>query len=138
MALKFHPEPGTIVICDFKGFNAPEMVKKRPVVIISPRYKRQTGRCVIVPLSTTQPNPIENWHCFVNFDKPLGKHFAAIGAWAICNMPYAVSYERLDLIRNPRDQGQKRTYQTAQLTDGGLNKIRHGIVFALGLHKNLI
>jgi mRNA interferase MazF len=31
MPLKFHPEPGTILICDYTtGFIAPEMVKRRP------------------------------------------------------------------------------------------------------------
>jgi uncharacterized protein YifN (PemK superfamily) len=42
--LKFHPEPGTILICDYStGFKKPEMVKKRPVVTISPRLKRRDG-----------------------------------------------------------------------------------------------
>ena len=38
MALKYPPRPGTLWMCDFDtGFKPPEMVKKRPVVVISPR-----------------------------------------------------------------------------------------------------
>jgi len=28
MAIQYHPEQGTIVVCDFDGFVAPEMVKR--------------------------------------------------------------------------------------------------------------
>jgi hypothetical protein len=42
--LKFHPEPGTILIRDYTtGFREPEMVKRRPIVTISPRLKRRDG-----------------------------------------------------------------------------------------------
>lgn len=41
MALRFHPKPGTILMCDFDtGFQVPEMVKKRPVIVLSPKRKR--------------------------------------------------------------------------------------------------
>jgi uncharacterized protein YifN (PemK superfamily) len=29
MSLPYHPKQGTIVICDFKGFVPPEMVKRK-------------------------------------------------------------------------------------------------------------
>ncbi len=59
MPLTFSPRPGEIVICDFStGFRPPEMVKVRPVVVISPR--RRTSQLVtVVPLSTTPPDPVE-------------------------------------------------------------------------------
>lgn len=28
MAIQFHPDPGTVLICDFTGFREPEMVKR--------------------------------------------------------------------------------------------------------------
>ncbi|MDY6930077.1 MAG: type II toxin-antitoxin system PemK/MazF family toxin [Pseudomonadota bacterium] len=62
MPLQIHPEQGTIVICDFKGFVPPEMVKRRPAVVISPRLRRRQRLCTIIPLSTTPPNPIEAYH----------------------------------------------------------------------------
>jgi len=40
LALQFSPAPGAIVICDYStGFRPPEMVKVRPVVVISPRRR---------------------------------------------------------------------------------------------------
>ncbi|MCB2262482.1 MAG: type II toxin-antitoxin system PemK/MazF family toxin, partial [Candidatus Thiosymbion ectosymbiont of Robbea hypermnestra] len=63
MALTFHPRPGMVLICDFNtGFKAPEMIKRRPVVVISPRPRRSNQLCTIVPLSTTVPNPVEPFH----------------------------------------------------------------------------
>ena len=57
MALKYPPKVGTLWICDFNtGFKPPEMIKRRPVVVISPR--RSTELCTIVPLSTTVPDPL--------------------------------------------------------------------------------
>jgi len=53
MSLLYHPKQGAIVICDFKGFVPPEMVKRRPAVIVSPRMRKREGLCTIVPLSTT-------------------------------------------------------------------------------------
>jgi mRNA interferase MazF len=50
MSLPYHPKQGTIVICDFKGFVSPEMVKRRPAVIVSPRLRKREGLCTIVPL----------------------------------------------------------------------------------------
>jgi len=42
MSIKFNPEQGLIVICDFKGFVPPEMVKRRPAVVISPRLRQRS------------------------------------------------------------------------------------------------
>ena len=56
--ITFHPKPGHVLICDFNtGFRPPEMVKKRPVVVISESRQQLV---TVVPLSTTEPNPIEN------------------------------------------------------------------------------
>ena len=62
MAITFHPNPGTVLICDFNGLIIPEMVKTRPVVVISPRLRHRTGLCTIIPLSTTPPDPKMPWH----------------------------------------------------------------------------
>ena len=39
MALKFNPKPGMILLCDYSGFKVPEMVKRRPAVVILPRHR---------------------------------------------------------------------------------------------------
>ena len=42
MPLTFHPDPGTLLVCNFDtGFIPPEMVKRRLVVVISPRLRKR-------------------------------------------------------------------------------------------------
>lgn len=62
MPINFHPNPGLILKCDFFGFEVPEMVKTRPVIVISPRARHGANICTIVPLSTTEPKVIQKWH----------------------------------------------------------------------------
>ncbi|WP_432431527.1 type II toxin-antitoxin system PemK/MazF family toxin [Chelatococcus daeguensis] len=94
-----------MLICDFdSGFREPEMVKRRPVVVISPRLKRRTGLVSVVPLSTTPPDPIEDYHCEVRMEPPLPTPFDSPTAWVKADMPYTVGFQRLELVRTGRDQ----------------------------------
>lgn len=52
---------GEVVGCYFDGFEEPEMVKDRPVMILSVSPARP-GLEIVVPLSTTPPSRIELWH----------------------------------------------------------------------------
>ncbi len=55
MPISFHPRAGRMFMCDFSGFQPPEMVKVRPVVVISPKLP---FRSVIVTIRwnrTTSP-----------------------------------------------------------------------------------
>ena len=111
MTLKFQPHLGTLWMCNFgTGFKAPEMVKKRPVVVISPRPKRLIQLCTVVPLSTVQPNPVERFHHQMN-PRSLQGLRKAQDSWAKCDMLYTVSLERLSWIRRrtrplPRASGR--------------------------------
>ena len=56
MPIRFQPAVGQILICDFpKDLEKPEMVKRRPVVCISPKDRNRFGYTTVVPLSTTEP-----------------------------------------------------------------------------------
>lgn len=95
--ITFHPQRGTVLMCDFEGFKAPEMVKKRHVVVISPRYRRHTGLCTVVPFSTVAPLEIEPHHLEI----PVGKYnfFDPTRAcWLKGDMLYTVSFARLDRV----------------------------------------
>lgn len=130
MPLQFHPATGTIVICDFgTGFVAPEMIKVRPVVIVSPRFRNRPGLCTVVPLSSTEPSPLELYH------HPLsaGAYPPARGPmWAKCDMLSTVSLVRLDRIK-VRGIGGKREYVTFQMPLNDMAAILTGVRFALGL-----
>src|SRR5688572_25176103 len=98
MALKFHPDKGTVLICNFDtGFRAPEMIKKRPVVVISPR-SRSRNLCCVIPLSTSIPHPIEHHHHKLNSLSLPGK-FSEKETWAKCDMLNTVSLDRLDCVK---------------------------------------
>jgi uncharacterized protein YifN (PemK superfamily) len=69
MAIHFHPQRGTIVVCDFRGFEAPEMQKRRPVVVVSPRLRHRDNLCTVVPLSTTAPRTARLFLMFCGKDE---------------------------------------------------------------------
>lgn len=104
MALKFHPEPGTILMCDFQNFRQPEMVKIRPVVVVSPRMKRCSGLCTVVAISTQEPSIREQYHLPIepHLMPPLPK-FQAKPSWLKGDMIYRVSFDRLNLIQLDKD-----------------------------------
>jgi len=134
MALKFHPEPGTILICDYStGFRPPEMVKRRPVVTISPRLKHRNELVTIVPLSTTEPSRLCDYHCTVKLATPLPAPFDSPEMWVKADMITTVAFCRLDLIRTGRDQYGKRKYLKVLLEPYQLKIVHQCVLHALGL-----
>ena len=98
MPINFHPNRGTVLMCDFTtGFKPPEMVKRRQVVVVSPRYRRHTGLCLVVPFSTVAPHEIEPHH----HEIPAGTYDffdPAKTTWAKCDMLTCVCFDRLDRL----------------------------------------
>lgn len=115
MALRFHPKPGVVLRCDFStGFQPPEMVKARPVVVISPSLKGRDGLVTVVPLSSTPRTQVQNYHFQLprNCLPQLGA-FQQKDSWVKGDMVYTVAMGRLDLYRlNKRGPGGKRLYFT--------------------------
>ena len=128
MPLTYHPGPGAIVICDFStGFRAPEMVKVRPVVVISPR-RRRAQLVTVIPLSSAPPVPAEPWH----FPIPPGMYPPARGPmWAKCDMVVTVALDRLDRVLTHDARGQ-RVYQVFQLAAGDMTGLHRAVLAALG------
>ena len=133
MRLLFHPEIGTIVICDFRGFVEPEMVKKRPAVVISPRLRYRDDLCTIVPLSTTEPRTIMPYHYKLKLDKPLPSPYDSGFHWVKGDMLATVSFDRLSLPFNGKDANGKRRYITRAVKDIDLCNIRKCVLNALAL-----
>ncbi len=128
MSLSFHPDPGTLLMCDFRrGFKIPEMTKVRPVVVISPRHRRSPGLCIIVPLSTRAPNPVEPFHHLMD-PRSVPVELATKQSWAKCDMLYTVSLKRLDRVRV---KGRYRV--PLRVLEADLDGIRQGVLSALGL-----
>ena len=132
MPLPFNPLPGTIVICDFTGFVVPEMVKRRPSIVVSPRLRGRANLCTIVPLSTTPPAQEQKYHYMLEMCPPLPKPFDAGVCWVKGDMLYTVSFARLNLPHE-RDMHGKRMNITRIVTRDDLRNIRVCILCGLGM-----
>ena len=125
--LTFQPRPNTIVMCDFSGFISPEMVKKRPVIVIK-KNKDNPKLVTIVPFSTTAPHEISELH--IEVEGPLdGKQ-----AWVKCDMITTVCLERLDRIKII--EGDTRKWGTKSLDAQTFDLICTGVAKYLGLAHN--
>lgn len=133
MGLTFHPDPGTVVVCDFAGFKAPEMVKRRPAIVVSPRYRQRDNLCTIVPLSTTRPRSICAFHCQLMFDQPLPEPYDAPKMWVKADMVCAVSFARLSLPYIGVDGQGKRVYDVRHISDEDLITVQKCVLNGLGL-----
>lgn len=121
----YNIKTGHVLICDFeRGFIPPEMVKVRPVVVISRASTHHRQLCTIVPLSTTPPSPVEAWHIALT-QHPLPHLGNGNSVWAKCDMIYTVSFDRLD--RPHRKIAGKREYITAKLSADDLAAVFNGV-----------
>ena len=133
MTVSIHPQPGTIVIVDLnQGFRKPEMVKKRPAIIISALIPKRPTLCTIVPLSTTPPNPPMDHHCELHLDPPLPHPYVSPTMWVKADMVLTVAFHRLRLPFAGWDQGQ-RAYDIRVISEDELQRVKDCVRSALGL-----
>lgn len=134
MPIKYDLKPRTVLLCDYSkgGFREPEMVKRRPVIVISPRLRHRNGLMTVVPLSTTAPEKIGPHHCQVNLPQPM-PGFPATQCWVKADMIATVSFDRLDLFRTDRDPSGKRKYLTPRISEADFALVLASIRAALGL-----
>jgi len=132
MALTFHPQRGSILFCDFTtGFVEPEMVKKRPIVVIS--GKHNGGIVSVVPLSTKPPEPKRDWHHLLSSDS-LPHCLRKDDNWAKCDMLTAVAITRLDRVMYRSGDG-KRNYVSHKVNAADMDAIESGILAALCMKR---
>lgn len=136
MALRFHPKRGTIITCNFdQGVKAPEMVKRRPVVVLSPQIKGRQNLCTVVALSTTEPDVVHDYHCKITPMRPYPAPFDAGTMWVKGDMVYAAGFHRLDLIRSGKDYHGKRQYRTEVLPPNNMRRIEQCVLHGMGLGR---
>jgi uncharacterized protein YifN (PemK superfamily) len=125
MVMLYQPRPGNVVMCDYRGFVVPEMVKVRPVVVIA-RNRKNRRLVTVVPLSTTEPDLLEDHHhALANNPLPGRK---TISCWAKCDMVTTVSLGRLDRYKVGRGQ-----YAVPVLPADDFEAIRRSVAKALDL-----
>ena len=125
MSISEHPPLGAILICDFSaGFKVPEMVKRRPVVVISPKIAARAKLCTVVALSTTDPLPQMPYHYRLRIDPLLPEPWNSEFMWVKGDMVYSVGFDRLDLLRKGKTADGKRKYIIICLTETQIREIR--------------
>ena len=125
MAMLYQPRPGNVVMCDYRGFVVPEMVKVRPVVVIA-RNRRNRRLVTVVPLSTTEPNSLEDHHHALANNPLPGRE--AISCWAKCDMVMNLGTWRLDGFKVGR-----RKWENPSVTAQDLQAVRRGVLWGLGM-----
>jgi mRNA-degrading endonuclease toxin of MazEF toxin-antitoxin module len=107
MALKYQPKEATVLMCDFSGFQVPEMIKVRPVVVL----RKHSQNHVVLP--SYLPG-------------------SALTCWAKCDMIYTVATSRLDRCRVKSRQGSGREYMTFTMRPEHFAAVRAAVGFTLG------
>lgn len=140
MAIKFHPKPGQILLCDFsQGFKEPEMVKAgRPVVVLTKALVGRSGLVTVAALSTVKPNPVRSFHLEIPSKYlPMTKRFQNNSSWLKGDMIYTVGFHRLDLIRlGTRNRiTRKREYFRKRLSPDQMKNVYACVLEGLGLSR---
>lgn len=136
MPLKYNPDKGTIVICDYNtGFQPPEMTKRRLSVVISPNFKKRANLCTIVPFSTTPPKPIMPYHYLLKLDDTLPSPYDSHEQWVKADMLATVGCNRLTLPFSGKDENGKRQYIKRIISGDDFDAIIKCVLNAIGLNS---
>jgi mRNA interferase MazF len=136
MSILNHPKKGSILRCDFEpGFISPEMVKRRPVIVISPAIENhRPGLCTVVALSTTAPYRIMPYHAQITLSSPLPKPYdQETTLWVKGDMVNTVGFHRLNLLRFEKKQNGTRSYYLSTLSNDQLKTVQSCILHGIGL-----
>ncbi|MEJ1471927.1 MAG: type II toxin-antitoxin system PemK/MazF family toxin [Candidatus Sedimenticola sp. (ex Thyasira tokunagai)] len=138
MPLTYHPKPGTILMCDFsEGFKEPEMVKNRPVIVISPKLKRRGNLATVVCISTSKPPTMEPYHCEIpRVMLPNTGFFQGKPSWVKGDMVYTVGFHRLNLVKlkTKCPRTGKRLYDTRLLGPEKMKEVYSCVLCAMNLN----
>ena len=106
------------------------MVKRRPVVVVSPRYRRRTGLCLVAPLSTVAPDDPEPCHYRIPAGRCEFLH-STQPSWVKADMLTCVAFHRLDRLV------LRGSYLAPVLDSPDLVGIRGAVLSALGFRSGL-
>lgn len=115
-----------------EGFRAPEMVKRRPAIVLSPKIPGRSFLCTIVPLSTSPPHTILPHHMQIFLDPPLPKPYATPNMWVKGDIVLTVAFHRLALLFGGKENGQ-RLYDVRVLDMATLARVRACVRAGIGV-----
>jgi uncharacterized protein YifN (PemK superfamily) len=130
MGINFHPRAGQILVCSFDGFKVPEMVKPRPIIVVSARLPNRSDIVTVVPISLTAPK--HNHPYVVQLSKNYHpKEADDLPCWAKCDMLMNLGLYRLNGFKLGR-----RKWDTPHASPEDLAAVREGVLYGLGLHNH--
>jgi mRNA interferase MazF len=134
MPISYHPKQGTIVTVKFEpGFVAPEMVKRRLAIILSPPIQTRNGLCTVVPLSTSAPLKEMPYHCKYDIPFEMPIEWGNIQRWVKGDMICTVGWHRIDLLKLKKAAQGKRSYQLTPIPEDDLKRVQSCVLHGIGL-----
>lgn len=127
MPITFQPKERSVLMCDFRGYETPEIIKMRPVVVFA-RHRHNSKLVTVVPISSTEPTPLRQYHHELS-ENPLPDK-PHIRCWAKCDLVATVSMARLDRYVL---QGER---VVPSIGKSDFEKIRLAVAHALSLPYN--
>lgn len=109
------------------------MVKKRLCIVLSPPISARVGLCTVVPLSMSQPDPVQPYHYELDIPFQLPSRWGNTKRWVKGDMICAVGWHRIDLLLMGKDRYGKREYQLSTLSISHLAAISDCVLSSLGL-----
>jgi uncharacterized protein YifN (PemK superfamily) len=109
------------------------MIKRRPVIVISPKIVARPGLCTVVALSTTTPDPVMQYHCQIDIRPRLPEGMQSDGVWVKGDMISVVAFNRLDLIRIGKSITGKRQYYNSPIGVESLKSVRRCVLSGMGM-----
>ena len=121
-------------MCDFNtGFREPEMVKRRPVFVLSPKITARINLCTIIALSTTPPEPIMPYHAIIKLPDNFPEWLREKQMWLKGDMIYTASFMRLDFIKSDKAKSGKRIYIYKPLDCETIKTVEKCVLNGIGL-----
>lgn len=133
MAIPHHPNIGDILVCEFPAcLHEPEMIKRRPVVVISRQLPGRPRLCTVVPLSTTPPNPVQRYHAEVA-TPGVPKPFDSPMKWVKGDLVYTLCIDRMSRFKVINKTTGERSYVTCRLSMDDLKIVKECVRNGLSL-----
>lgn len=108
------------------------MVKRRPVVVLSPPIKGRQNLCTVVPLSTTAPSLVLPHHMQITLDPPLPPPYSSPTMWLKGDIVLTVAFRRLKHLFNGKQEGQ-RVYDVRVLDPAVFENVKACVRAGVGL-----
>jgi uncharacterized protein YifN (PemK superfamily) len=123
-----------MLLCDYGkgGFREPEMLKRRPAIVVTSQLPHRSGLCTVVPMSGSEPQRALPYVVRLDLPEPLPEPFDFRVWWVKCDMIATVGFDSLDLFHTERGPDRKRKYLDPKVPDTDFVRVCQGVLNGLG------